>query len=226
MRQFIQNELSPSMNRVEVDNLQESRLQLTVELEATIYDINRCLMSKIISIESARRNSSDFAPSKILETTLGSLNLSNDNSRRLLEYLLFDEHYIPIAKARGLIAAGSAILIHAQVFSEFVFSELNSLLACCQLRDDQFILSASLFSPVPNPNHLELSLAERACDGAMWSDLEAKALSVTIGSLESEIRVMADNERAHETKFLSQSQQKNTPGRIVILKSLYDSLFY
>ena len=54
----------------------------------------------------------------------------------------------------------------------------------------------------------------------MWADLEVKALSVTIGSLESEIRVMADNERAHETKFLSQFQQKNTPGRIVILTCL------
>jgi hypothetical protein len=219
MRQFFQNEPSPSMNRVETSNLQESGLQLVVELEATTYDVNRCLMSKIVNPASAQRSCSDSAPSKILETTLGSLNLRNENSRRLLQYLLFDEKYIPIAKARGLIAAGSAILINAHGFYEFVPSELYSLLECCQLRDDQFVLSACLFAPAPTPNQLELTLAERACDGAMWSDLEVKALSATIGSLESEIRVMADNEKTHQTKCLSQFQQKNSPGKTVIESS-------
>jgi hypothetical protein len=216
MRQFFQNELSPSMSRIETNNLQESGLQLVVELEATTYDVNRCLMSKIVSAASAHRSCSDSASSKILETALGSLNLRNENSRRLLQYLLFDERYIPIAKARGLIAAGSAILINAHVFYEFVPGELYSLLEYCELRDDQFALSASLFAPAPNPNHLELTLSERACDGLMWSDRKVKALSATIGSLESEIRVMADNEKTHETKCPSLFQQKNTPGRIVI----------
>lgn len=199
------------MSRVEADILQESRLQIVVELEATTYDVNRCLMRRIRSSANAQGIRPDFDPSKILETALESLNLRNENSRRLLHYLLYDEQYIPLAKARGLIAAGSAILINTNVFYALVPSELNSLLDCCRLRDDQFVLSASLFTPVLNPNQLEVTLSERACDGAMWSDREVNALTATICSLESEIRVIANNEKAHETKILSQFQQKNTP---------------
>lgn len=213
MRQLFQTELSQSMNRIETSvNLQERRLQLIVEFETAVHDISRCIMSKIFSLSNAGKSGSDSAPLKILETAFCNLNLRNENSKRLLEYLLFDERFIPIAKARGVIAAGSAILIHAAIFHEFIPSELYTLLEFFHLRNEQFILSAASLAPSASANQVQLTLVSRASEGAKCSDLKVRGLSATIESLESEILSMADKEKAHEVAFLSQLQQKNSRG--------------